>query len=279
MDPIASVPIPVSGPVPTGTTNAYVIGREDALLVDPADESDELERVLDRRSPAAVLATHAHPDHVGALARYAREYDLDVYARAGYEERFERVTSVTPDVSVRDGDVLPAGDFGVEVTATPGHAPDHVALTVRGVDTPEDCGQGPAEKRGEYVLVGDLAVAEGSVFIGPPDGDMRGYLTALRRLHARAPDELLPGHGPAIEDPRTVLRRLIAHRLDRERAVLAAVRDGNETPDAIVEAAYEKDLSGVRDLAQRAVIAHLEKLAVEESVEWDGERARPVENR
>jgi len=282
MDPIASVPIPVSGPAPTGTTNAYVLGRDDALLVDPADDSDDLQRVLDRRSPAAVLATHAHPDHVGALAHYADEYDLDVYARSGYEERFERATGVTPDVGVRDGDVLPAGDFGAEVTATPGHAPDHVALTVRGVGaalTDRGDGQPRSEARGDRVLVGDLAVAEGSVFVGPPDGDMRGYLTALRRLYARSPDELLPGHGPPIDDSRAVLGRLIAHRLDRERAVLAAVNGGATTPDAVVDAAYDKDLSGVRDLARRAVIAHLEKLAVEGSIEWNGERARPVEDR
>lgn len=281
MDQIASVQIPVSGPAPTGSTNAYVIGRSDALLVDPADESDDLERALDRRSPAAVLATHTHPDHVGALARYAREYDLKIYARSGYEKRFERATGVTPDAGVRDGDILAAGDVGVEVTSTPGHAPDHVALTVRGVDaSPSDRGDDTprSDDPGGRVLVGDLAVAEGSVFVGPPDGDVRGYLTALRRLHARAPDELLPGHGPAIEDPRAVLRRLIAHRIDRERAVLDAVRNGHQTPDAVVDAAYDKDLSGVRDLARRAVIAHLEKLAVEGSVEWDGERARPVGN-
>jgi len=291
MDQIAGVPIPVSGPAPTGSTNAYVIGRNDALLVDPADESDELDRVLDRRSPAAVLATHAHPDHVGALARYAREYDLRVYARSGYEERFEHATGVTPDASVRDGDVVSAGNFGVEVTSIPGHAPDHVALTVRGVDAAvtdrgvdaavTDHGDGPprSETRETRVLVGDLAVAEGSVFVGPPDGDMRGYLTALRRLHTRAPGELLPGHGPVIDDPRAVLGRLIAHRLDRERAVLAAVNDGATTPDAVVAAAYDKDLTGVRDLARRAVIAHLDKLAIEGSVEWDGERARPVDHR
>jgi len=281
MDPIASVPIPVTGPAPTGTTNAYVIGRSDALLVDPADESDELERALDRRSPAAVLATHAHPDHVGALAHYADEYDLDVYARSGYEKRFELATGVTPDAGVRDGDVVPAGEFGVDVASTPGHAPDHVALTVRGIDAaPTDRAEDSprSQARGDRVLVGDLAVAEGSVFVGPPDGDMRGYLTALRRLHARGPDELLPGHGPAIEDPKAVLHRLIAHRIARERAVLAAVDGGAATPDAVVDAAYDKDLSGVRDLARRAVIAHLEKLAVEGSVEWDGERARPVGN-
>ncbi|WP_256392517.1 MBL fold metallo-hydrolase [Natronoarchaeum rubrum] len=276
MDPIVRVPISVSGPAPTGRTNAYVLGRSDALLVDPAGESAELERQLDRRAPDAVLTTHAHPDHVGALARYAREYDLDVYARSGYEERFERATGVSPDATLRDGDVLSAGACSVEVTATPGHAPDHVALTVSGADAaPEGRNSGDLDDHDGAVLVGDLAVAEGSVFVGPPDGDMRGYLTALRRLHARAPDELLPGHGPAIARPREVLARLLAHRLDRERTVLAAVRNGAATPDAVVEAAYDKDLSGVRDLARRAVIAHLEKLAVEGAVEWDGERARP----
>jgi len=42
-----------------------------------------------------------------------------------------------------------------------------------------------------------------------------------------------------------------------------------------VDAAYEKDVSDVRDLARATVRAHLEKLAVEGHVRWDGERARP----
>lgn len=270
MEPIARVAVSVENRAPTGTTNAYVVGDDDALLVDPAGRSAELDRILDGRTPEAVLATHAHPDHVGGLARYAEEYDLDAYARSGYERRFERATGVTPDGVLHDGDVLSVGDLAVDVTATPGHAPDHVALTVRGGDST------PTAGRGARVLVGDLAVAEGSVFVGPPDGDLRGYLTALRRLHARAPEELLPGHGPPIDDPRAVLGRLIAHRRDRERRVLAAVRNGHETPDAVVAAAYDKDLSGVRDLARGAVVAHLEKLAVEGAVRWDGERARPA---
>ncbi|SNZ13102.1 Glyoxylase, beta-lactamase superfamily II [Natronoarchaeum philippinense] len=271
MDPIARVVLPVSDAVPTGTTNAYVIGTSDAVLVDPAGRSSDLDARLDQRSPNAVLVTHAHPDHVGALEQYAAEYDLDVYARAGYEDRFERATGVTPDATLRNGDTISTGGLDISVTATPGHAPDHIALTVR------DAADAAASSEDDQMLVGDLAVAEGSVFVGSPDGDMRGYLTALRRLHARAPEALLPGHGPPITDPAAVLSRLVDHRLDRERRVLAAVRDGATTPDAVVEAAYDKDLSGVRDLARRAVIAHLEKLAVEDALDWDGERARPIE--
>jgi glyoxylase-like metal-dependent hydrolase (beta-lactamase superfamily II) len=265
MDAIRRIPVDVDGSVPPGATNAYVVGREDALLVDPGGESQALERALDERAPSAALVTHAHPDHVGGLARYVREYDLDVYCRAGYASRFETTTGQSPDRTVRDGATLRVGDVAVRVTSMPGHAPDHVALTV---ETPS--------VDGERILVGDIAVAEGSVFVGAPDGDMRGYLTALRRLCVRGPAELLPGHGPPITTPRATLARLVSHRLDRERRVLAAVRDGAATPDAIVDAAYEKDLTGLRDLARRAVIAHLEKLAVEGTVAWDGERARPT---
>ncbi|PSP41884.1 hypothetical protein BRC66_02285, partial [Halobacteriales archaeon QH_2_66_30] len=57
--------------------------------------------------------------------------------------------------------------------------------------------------------------------------------------------------------------------------VLAAVERGARTPDEIVERAYDKDVSHVYDLARATVVAHLEKLAVEDAVRWDGARARP----
>jgi len=122
-------------------------------------------------------------------------------------------------------------------------------------------------------VTGDLAVAEGSVVVGAPHGDMRAYVSSLRRVHATDPDRLYPAHGPVIDDPRATCERLIDHRRDRERRVLAAVRDGAEDTDQILEAAYEKDLTGVEDLARATVVAHLEKLEVEGRVAWDGSRA------
>ncbi|MFU8869246.1 MAG: hypothetical protein ACNA7R_15220, partial [Natronococcus sp.] len=132
---------------------------------------------------------------------------------------------------------------------------------------------------GGPIVCGDCAVDEGSVVVGAPEGDVRAYLTTLRRLRAIDPPTLYPGHGPAIETPRETLERLIAHRLRRERRVLEAVDDGARSLAAILEGAYEKDLEGVRDLARATVRAHLEKLAVEGRLEWDGERATPREGR
>ena len=250
------VDVPVESRAPTGRTAAYLSPGPDAVLVDPAGRTSELDDAV--ADVAHIAATHHHPDHVGAVADYARRTDATVWARRGRTEAFEAATGITPDRTFADGTVIPAGD-GVAVLDLPGHAPEHVGFAT-----------------GSGVVSGDVAVADGSVVVGAPAGDMRAYLSSLRRLHARSPTALYPGHGPTITDPRAVCRRLIAHRLDRERRVRTAVEAGAATPGDIVGSAYEKDLSGVRELALATVTAHLEKLAVEDAVRWDGERASPL---
>lgn len=261
---ITRVSVDVATRAPGGRTNAYVVGDSDALLVDPAARTSALDDALAGRPIAAVAVTHYHPDHVAAVADYAREFDATVWARAGREATFESVTGLAPDRTFREGTTIPASDGAVEVLETPGHASEHVAFASSGGD--ED---------GEAILVGDLAVADGSVVVGAPDGDLRAYLTSLRRIYARNPARLLPGHGAVIDDPRAVCERLIRHRLDRERRILTAVESEAGTVDAILDQAYEKDLSGVRDLARATVRAHLEKLAVEGRIQWDDGCAQP----
>ncbi|WP_058994541.1 MBL fold metallo-hydrolase [Haloarcula sp. CBA1127] len=252
----ADVSVPTRAP--TGSTAAYVCGDEAALLVDPPDTDDALDSLLSDRSLAHIALTHHHPDHAGAVAHYARETGATVWARRGRASAFEAATGVTPDRLFSGGTTIPTDAGPVTVIDTPGHAPEHVAFATDGA-----------------VVSGDLAVAEGSVVVGAPEGDVRAYLASLRRLHARNPDVLLPGHGPRIETPRETCARLINHRLVRERRVRDAVHDGAATLDEILEAAYEKDLTGVRDLARGTVLTHLEKLAVEGAISWDSERAAP----
>ena len=257
MRAIARIPIPTATSAPTGATNAYVVGREGAALVDPAGRTAALDSAVEERSVEHLVLTHTHPDHVGAVADYATRSGVTVWAHARYRDRFERATGIEPDRTLTDGKSLVTGDeVGITVVETPGHAPDHLAFAV-----------------GSALLVGDLAMAEGSVLVGD-DGDLSRYLASLERLLALDPSRCYPGHGPLIEDPRKTLSRLIDHRRERERRVLAAVRSGCETVDAIVESAYEKDLSGVEELAAQAVRAHLRKLAAEGDIRWDGERVR-----
>ena len=252
-------PVAVATRAPTGTTNAYVIGDRPAALVDPGGRTEELDRVVRARGVEHVLVTHTHPDHTGAVGDYANDLGATTWALRGRERAFERATAVEPDRTLRVGDCIRLGGGTLEVLETPGHAPDH-------------CGFLDVETGS--ILVGDCVVAEGSVVVGAPEGDMRAYLTTLRRLRARQPPRLYPGHGPVVDDPQATLERLIAHRLRRERRIREAVAAGARTPAAILEAAYNKDLTGVRDLARATVVAHLEKLAVEADFEWTGRRVR-----
>jgi ribonuclease/clavin/mitogillin len=272
---VTRVSVDVETRAPTGQTNAYVVGADPALLVDPAAVDDRFDALADERNVGHVAVTHHHLDHVGAVARYADRCDATVWARAGREADFVAATGVAPDRSFAEGARIETGSGPVVVRDTPGHAPEHVAFAVERDD-------GERTERGRHVpdlLCGDLAVAEGSVVVGAPEGDVRAYLTALRRVHAMDPDRLRPAHGPAMEGPevRTTAERLIAHRLDREQRIEAAVEARARTLAEVCDRAYEKDLTGVRDLAEATVRAHLEKLAVEERVRWDGQRARPVE--
>ncbi|ELZ91793.1 Zn-dependent hydrolase [Haloferax mucosum ATCC BAA-1512] len=258
---VTRVSVPVSTRAPTGATNAYLVSvaarRDGGLLIDPAARTAELDALVES-GVAHIAVTHTHRDHVGAVADYARETGATVWCRRGRERVFADATGVSPDRTFVEGTTIPVGS-GVEVLDTPGHARDHASFVVG-----DDC------------ICGDLAVAEGSVVVGAPDGDMRAYLVALRRLHARNPNRLLPGHGPEITDSRATLARLVAHRNDREASVLDAIRAGNETPDAVADAAYDKDITGVYDLARATVVAHIEKLAAERRVCWDPETERVV---
>jgi ribonuclease/clavin/mitogillin len=256
--PVTRIAVESRTRAPGGRTNAYLVGEDPAALIDPAARTDALDAAIADRDVGHLLVTHAHPDHVGGVAEYAAETGATVWARTGHVERFAAAAGHDADRTLHEGTVVPVAG-GLHVLDVPGHAPDHVAFLVA-----------------DGIVSGDLALAEGSVVVGADEGDMRGYLTALRRLLAMAPDRLHPGHGPIVEAPRERLAWLIDHRRTRERRVLRAVRDGAGTVDDVLDAAYEKDLAGVRDLARRTVRAHLEKLAVEGRITWDGTTATPA---
>lgn len=239
---------------PSGDTGCHVLGNRRALLVDPAARHERIdERIED---VAHVVVTHHHGDHVGAVAHYANVSDATVWCRYGREDDFVRATGVEPDRRFREGTTISTDGGPIVVRDTPGHAPEHVAFATD-----------------DALVVGDLAVEEGSVVVGAPHGDMRSYISSLRRVWATNPERLLPAHGPIIEDPRSTCERLIRHRLEREARVLTAVEAGAMDVDSILDGAYDKDLTGVRDLAKATIHAHLDKLAHEGRIDWNGSRA------
>jgi len=129
---------------------------------------------------------------------------------------------------------------------TPGHALGHLCFH---------------DERTGALISGDNIVGFGSVLIDPPEGNMRDYLASLARMRA-LPNltVLFGGHGPAIANPYEKIDEYIAHRLQREELILAAVREGASSPKEIVARAYTDVSPKAHAMAERAVLAHLEKL-------------------
>jgi hypothetical protein len=77
---------------------------------------------------------------------------------------------------------------------------------------------------------------------------------------------LYGGHGAAVANPATKIAEYIAHRLEREANILRAVREGATTAAEIVARVYTDVHPKMHAMAERAVLAHLAKLAADESV-------------
>lgn len=132
---------------------------------------------------------------------------------------------------------------------TPGHALGHLCFH--------------DEARG-VLLTGDNIVGVGSVLIDPPQGNMRVYLDSLRRMGSLSNlSVLMGGHGPAVATPYQKIDEYISHRLEREKNILEAVRAGITDPKEIVARVYTDVSPKAYAMAERAVLAHLEKLREE----------------
>ena len=215
-------------------TNTWVLGRDPAWVVDPgpalAEHVDAVAAEVERRGGAGGIAlTHDHEDHVEAVeALRSRLGGPPVAAaRAG------------ADVVLADGE-----RFGpLLAVAIPGHADDHLAFVA-----------------GRACFTGDAVLGEGSVFV---TSRLREYLEALERLRGLGLAVLCPGHGPPVWDPEAKLGEYVAHRLEREEKLVAALGAGLRTHDELLDAAWADAPTALRGAAAMTLEAHLGKLREE----------------
>jgi len=236
------------GPYTGDGNNTWLLDGIEPTLIDAgtgeAAHLDAIAGALGGRPLTRVLVTHDHSDHSSGVARI-REYwpNVDVRAVASTQAPAETLT---------DGERVRAGDRMLQVIHTPGHAPDHVCFW-------------DAATRELYS--GDMVLLHTSVLIpAGRGGSVRGYLASLERMAELGARRLYPGHGPVIDDPDTVIRRAVLHRLTRESQIIACLDQGVADVDAIVARLYPGLQTGLENAARLTVEAHLEKIREDRGV-------------
>jgi glyoxylase-like metal-dependent hydrolase (beta-lactamase superfamily II) len=284
-------------------TGTYIVGggatgQGDVAVIDPGprldSHRDALAAALAGSTVRAILITHCHADHSPLAAWLAAETGAPTLAFGPHgddpwdigddppevveaEEREAAARRVEqgketaepvveestdrefrPDVAVRTGDEVAAAD-GWTITAlhSPGHTSNHTCFALDDGTT-------------RTIFTGDHVMGWSTTVVSPPDGDMAAYLESLRVVAGRADDVAIPTHGPPIPDPAGFVAQLIEHRLQRERQVLGAVREGLDTIPAIVESLYVDVRRELFKPARRSVLAHLVKLVADGAVVAEG---------
>ncbi len=111
--------------------NAYLLDAGGpVVLIDAADDAPRLLELIGDGGLAAVITTHRHHDHVGALAEVVRTTGAQAWAGAPDVEAIEQQTGVR-SIPVWTGDLIEAGGIRLEVIGLVGHTPGSIALVLR----------------------------------------------------------------------------------------------------------------------------------------------------
>ncbi|WP_100010662.1 MBL fold metallo-hydrolase [Lentibacillus sediminis] len=182
---------------PLGTNGYILYQNQEALLVDPGGDAEKVIEFLQEKSltPKAILLTHAHFDHIGAVEELRNEYNLPVYLHeqeaswlANPDENGsslligKEIVTGRPDFSIQPGHIEIAS-FRFEALHTPGHSPGSISFLFRD--------QG-------FIVSGDILFQQGIGRTDLPGGDMEKLKKSIRDQLYYLEDSLtvLPGHGP-----------------------------------------------------------------------------------
>ena len=250
----------------TGTC-VYIVGAGEVAVIDPgpADPAhiEALLAAIPGERVAQIVVTHSHRDHAGGAdllrARTgapivgARAHILSGHATTRADA--SHALDYAPDEALDHGARLAGRGFTLEAVATPGHAANHLSFAL-------------VEEKA--LFSGDHVMAWSTSVIAPPDGSMRDYLASLEKVGRRGETLYWPGHGGPVREPQRTVRALIAHRRQREAAILARLHSGEASVAEIVARVYPGLAPALVGAAGLSTFAHLEDLAQRGLVVADG---------
>lgn len=246
-------------------TNTYLVGTDEIVVIDPGPAIDaHVEAICSVAGDRVrcILVTHTHSDHSPAAALLAARTGAPRLGRPAPAGRHQDA-GFAPQRVLADGDTVEAGDVRLRVLHTPGHASNHLCFL--------------RESDG-LLFTGDHVINGSTVVIDPPDGSMSQYLASLARLKTAGVRRIAPGHGETLDEPLAAIDWIIRHRLEREAGVHAALTAyPGETLPSLTAIVYAEVPAHLHPVAERSLLAHLEKLAEDGRARQAGDRWLPAD--
>jgi glyoxylase-like metal-dependent hydrolase (beta-lactamase superfamily II) len=234
-------------------TQTYIVGAGEVAVIDPGpDLPAHVEAILAATAGeriVAILCTHTHNDHSPAARplKAATGAPIVGCAPLALSDEGPRAdaafdTAHAPDRVLADGESIAGPGWTLTAVATPGHTSNHLCFAL-----PE----------AGALFTGDHVMGWSTTVVSPPDGDMAAYMASLEKLLAREDAVYHPAHGPAVDQPRRLVRGMIGHRRQREGQILRLLGKGAHAIPAMVESMYVGIDPRLHAAAGRSVLAHL----------------------
>ncbi|MEO8829052.1 MBL fold metallo-hydrolase [Lapillicoccus sp.] len=163
--------------------NVWVLGDdEECIVVDAPHDAAAILQVVDGRRLVAVLCTHAHDDHITAVADLVSATGAPAYLHPDDEMLWERVSLEPPSAPLADGQTMSVGDVELHVLHTPGHSPGSCCFLVPALGV---------------VFTGDTLFQGGPGATGRSFSDFDTIVESITDRLLTLPDEtvVLTGHG------------------------------------------------------------------------------------
>lgn len=165
--------------------NCYILyNGNKAVLIDPGDEFELIDETITKNNlePVAILLTHGHFDHIGAVRQLKDKYNVKVYMNSDDNMllSFMREDDFSIDVDIKNADEISVADMAIKCIKTPGHSKGSVCFFVD-----------------KLMFSGDTLFAGSIGRCDLPGGSPNDLMNTLSNIIVKLDDDLkvLPGHG------------------------------------------------------------------------------------